>query len=168
MFEATINNLDEQAPSDACPQDKADHAEQIATAVLGKPTSRTPRQLRYGTHGSLALDIAGPKAGLFFDFETGKGGDIIDLVKRELNVDFIAAVTFCEQATGGVVSSRPAPIRSITPSPTQKELDDDQANRIGLALDIWKQTVPLNETLGEQYLKRERKLDVRCLALLSA
>ena len=41
-----------------------DHAEAAAMALLGKPTSRTSHELRFGRHGSLSVALAGPKSGL--------------------------------------------------------------------------------------------------------
>jgi len=137
---------------------RTDHAEQIATAVLGDPSSRTRRQLRYGTHGSLALDIAGPKAGLFFDFETGEGGDVIDLVKRECGVGFVEARTFCEQITGGII-----PLNRATPAP--RPVDDGEEKRKGWALNTWKQTEPIGGTPGEAYFVNTRKIDLGSIPL---
>lgn len=57
----------------------------VARHLLGEPnrplSSRS--QLRFGTHGSLAVEIAGAKAGTWYDHETGKGGGVLDLIARE-------------------------------------------------------------------------------------
>src|SRR6266511_1864768 len=42
----------------------------------------TRAQLRYGTHGSLAIEIAGDKRGEWYDHENKVGGGVIDLVRR--------------------------------------------------------------------------------------
>jgi hypothetical protein len=56
--------------------------EPIARRLLGEPnphlSSRT--ELRFGTHGSVAVVIAGPKRGTWFDHEAGQGGGALDLV----------------------------------------------------------------------------------------
>ena len=48
--------------------------------------SRTARcrraQLRYGTHGSLAIEIAGDKRGEWYDHENKVGVGAMDLVRR--------------------------------------------------------------------------------------
>ena len=41
----------------------------------------TRKEMRWGAKGSFSLAIAGPKAGCWFDHETGRGGDIIDFIK---------------------------------------------------------------------------------------
>src|SRR5689334_13684779 len=48
----------------------------LAEGLFGprNPSLSTRRQLRFGTHGSLSVEIAGPKRGLWHDFESGKGG----------------------------------------------------------------------------------------------
>jgi hypothetical protein len=45
----------------------------VAREILGEPTevNKTRREIRYGTRGSLSIDL---KKGTFFDNETGDGG----------------------------------------------------------------------------------------------
>ena len=52
----------------------------IAERFLGEPTSRRGTELRFGTHGSLSLDLG---KGTWFDHENEVGGGAIDLIKRE-------------------------------------------------------------------------------------
>ena len=62
------------------------HAAEIAVTVLGEPNLRlctSGRELQFGNRGSLAIAINGPKAGQWYDHETGEGGDLIDLIRRE-------------------------------------------------------------------------------------
>lgn len=63
----------------------AHHANAIARALLGEPnralSSKT--QLRFGTKGSLAIEIAGEAAGSWFDHENGVGGGMLDLIQRQ-------------------------------------------------------------------------------------
>ena len=56
----------------------AQHAETIAGALLGEPNKHlsTKHQLRFGTHGSLAVEIEGRKAGSWFDHESSVGGGL--------------------------------------------------------------------------------------------
>jgi putative DNA primase/helicase len=65
--------------------DLGSHAETIARALLGEPNQHlsTKSQLRFGTHGSVAVEIKGRKAGTWFDHEAGTGGGLLDLVIRE-------------------------------------------------------------------------------------
>jgi len=57
-----------------------------ADELLGQPNRRLSRvgELRYGTHGSLSVDLS---KNTWFDHELGEGGGVIDLVRRELGQD---------------------------------------------------------------------------------
>ena len=50
----------------------ADHAETIARALLGEPNGSlsTKGKLRFGNHGSLAVEIKGKRAGTWYCHET--------------------------------------------------------------------------------------------------
>ena len=49
---------------------------EIARTILGEPnkTLSSSRQLRFGTNGSVAVEIAGERRGEWFDHEAGVGG----------------------------------------------------------------------------------------------
>src|SRR5215472_5292594 len=61
---------------DLCP-----HIAKIAERVLGEPNKElsTFRQWRFGSHGSVAVEIAGPKRGTWFDHEEQVGGGAWEL-----------------------------------------------------------------------------------------
>jgi hypothetical protein len=61
----------------------ADNAEIVAEAILGEPSHRGREENRWGSRGSQAVRIKGPRRGLWFDHERGEGGDAIDLIARE-------------------------------------------------------------------------------------
>lgn len=54
----------------------------IARLLLGEPNAQlsTPSELRFGTKGSLKLDL---KTGTWWDYEVQEGGGIVDLIKRQ-------------------------------------------------------------------------------------
>jgi hypothetical protein len=62
--------------------DFASLIEPVAKILLGEPNKHLSKkdQLRYGSHGSLAIDI---KNGCWFDHENGKGGGVLELIERE-------------------------------------------------------------------------------------
>ena len=62
----------------------ADHAETIARALLGEPNKdhTTKSQLRYGDNGALAIEIAGKKAGTWYDHARETGGGMPELVEH--------------------------------------------------------------------------------------
>jgi hypothetical protein len=63
----------------------------VALRLLGKPNERLSRkknELRFGTHGSMAVNIA---TGEFFDHEAKVGGGVLDLVAHKRGGDRSAA-----------------------------------------------------------------------------
>jgi putative DNA primase/helicase len=78
----------------------ARHIGDIARAILGEPnnTLSTRTQLRFGQHGSIAVDIRGSKAGSWFDHESQQGGGPWDLIRIKLGkvdgdaVDWLKAI----------------------------------------------------------------------------
>ncbi|MFU7501508.1 MAG: hypothetical protein ACJBCI_07710, partial [Candidatus Tisiphia sp.] len=77
-------------------------AESLAIDLLGYPNSKLSNKstLKYGNKGSLAVKISGNKVGTWYDFESGKGGDIFDLVEKEKNYDFKEAVGYLQDRLG--------------------------------------------------------------------
>jgi hypothetical protein len=60
-----------------------DHMGEIAHRLLGEPNPHlsTRDQLRFGKHGSVAVEIAGEKAGTWYDHEHSEGGGALDLIR---------------------------------------------------------------------------------------
>jgi hypothetical protein len=59
--------------------------EPVARALLGAPNNLLSRdtELRYGTYGSLKIDL---NKNAWFDHEAKEGGGVLDLIKREVGV----------------------------------------------------------------------------------
>ena len=53
-------------------------APEVAKQLLGEPSSSSSKELRWGTHGSLTLNL---ESATWFSFEQDTGGGIIDLIK---------------------------------------------------------------------------------------
>src|SRR5262245_12654648 len=133
---------------DAARQELRARAAEIVGSFFGEPNRRlsTARQLRWGTHGSFALNVSGEKAGLWFDHENRQGGDIIDFLKHQLGYSIGDAIHYALRYLGpsfGV--SRPIIRRAA-----RQEADD--GIRIGRALQIWAGVLPLRGSLAERYL----------------
>jgi putative DNA primase/helicase len=64
----------------------ARHIGDIARAIFGEPNTAlsTRVQLRFGAHGSIAVEISGPKAGFWYDHEDEQGGGPWDLIRIKL------------------------------------------------------------------------------------
>ena len=60
-------------------------AEEVAQHYLGNPKIRSGGTLRYGMNkGSLVVTIQGPRQGLWRDFQTGEGGDMLKLIQHTM------------------------------------------------------------------------------------
>jgi hypothetical protein len=68
---------------------------------------RCPRECRWGPKGSLALAVAGPKAELRRDHETGDGGDLRDLIEHFRGGTSRPACDFAAKIVGGIVIELP-------------------------------------------------------------
>jgi hypothetical protein len=79
--------------------DLAAHIGPVAGKLLGEPnrTLSNGRELRYGTHGSLSVDI---EKGTWFDHENKQGGGVLDLVQRERNCDRRDAINWLKKNAG--------------------------------------------------------------------
>lgn len=67
--------------------------------MLGEPNGRlsSKEELRFGSNGSLALKIGGDQRGTWFDHESGEGGGVLDLVRRERGGDKASAVAWLSE-----------------------------------------------------------------------
>src|SRR5262245_57081700 len=137
----------------------ADRAEFIGPALLGEPTSKSRHELRWGRRGSVSLRLTGAKRGLWCDFESAEGGDLLDLVARQHDVRLGDAIKIAQRDYLG---------EAIAPTPNRPERSpsagaDDAEERTRSALRIWRETVPLAGTMGERYFVDRRRLDIRLL-----
>jgi AAA domain len=56
----------------------------VAREVLGEPSHQTKRELRYGTHGSLSIDL---EKGTFFDHEANEGGGVLLFLQKKAGLE---------------------------------------------------------------------------------
>jgi hypothetical protein len=61
----------------------------VAIELLGEPSQRSRDEYRFGTHGSMSVDL---RKGTFYDHEVGKGGGVVDLVMSRANTDRPGAI----------------------------------------------------------------------------
>jgi len=107
----------------------------LARHLLGEPNKSlsTATQLRYGSKGSLAVDIAGDKAGKWFDHEGGVGGDGLELVCHKLNLRNGEACEWAKQWLGISTPKSQPPVK---------------------VTDILKDCIPVSGTPAEHYLRQ--------------
>jgi hypothetical protein len=69
---------------------------QTARVLLGEPNAHLSKatELRFGTHGSMSLDL---EKGTFYDHENMVGGGVLDLVTREIGGSHVDAVEWLKQ-----------------------------------------------------------------------
>ena len=82
----------------------------LAQSLLGdpSPSHSTKSQLRYGTKGSMAIEIAGPRAGRWYDHEAGVGGDGLELIRHHKNLSDTEARRWA-RGWVGEIQHRPTP-----------------------------------------------------------
>ena len=130
-----------------------------AIELLGEPSNRTARELRYGQHGSLSIDL---RKRVWHDFETGEGGGVLALVQRELGGDQTAAWRwleshdFIEAGDSASAAIRPAPAWAMSRDLAKPKADTEKARerrlKIETARAIWNAGKPADDTLGRAYL----------------
>ena len=128
------------------------YLEAIGIGEMGKPSEQSKTAIKWGTHGSLVLNLAGRFCGEFHSWETGEHGDIIAFVARARNVSIGEAIRIVSEYVGGSPQSVPT-IRTVS------KVSDSGANT-AVALCKWRATKPIKGTLGEIYYGQHRKLDV--------
>jgi putative DNA primase/helicase len=136
----------------------ADDIERLAEELLGAPNKGLSRrgQLRFGSKGSLSLELRGHKRGTWYDHEAGQGGGPIGLVRHVRSCGYDAAVEWAWQWVGGAISFAPPPAR---PKPQADiEPDETEAARIATARRMWIQSRAIAGTLAERYLVETRAI----------
>jgi len=120
----------------------------LAPQLLGlAPTYKGRTEWRFRSRGSLAVAIAGPKRGCWFDHEAGRGGDALDLIACTQNCGRQEAWHWALNWLGHAPRpSLPAPI-SQRARQASKDRGQEQA-RV-----IWGEAIAPSETPVEAYLR---------------
>ena len=88
-----------------------------ALEILGQPAERRGNEWRYGRHGSLVVNVDGQRAGSWHDFESGRGGGVLELLRHYQGLDKPQALEWlrtrdllqdAHPGTPGRTESRPA------------------------------------------------------------
>ncbi|MEF3058714.1 phage/plasmid primase, P4 family [Ralstonia solanacearum] len=89
----------------------ASHMQAVATLLLGEPAERKANELRYGTRGSLSIDL---ESGVWHDHEANTGGGVLALIERETGNAGRAAVDWMgQQGITPANDNTPAPRKRI-------------------------------------------------------
>jgi putative DNA primase/helicase len=146
-----------------------DRLESLAETLLGPHNKARSRrtQWRWGTQGSLSLEIAGRKRGAWWSHESGEGGGPIELIQHVRRCSFADAVAWGADFTG-LSRSNGADRGTYTAEAEQRrrqrereqaehdaEAAADEQHRVENAQRLWLRTVPA-PNLVDQYLGRVR------------
>lgn len=106
----------------------APHMEVVAKALLGDPNKglSSKAELRYGSHGSMCIDL---EKGAWYDNEAGEGGGVLALVTRQTGRTNGAAVDYLRNDLGiHIEDTRPVlqkPAASMRMVATYDYIDED-------------------------------------------
>ncbi len=94
------------------PPEFAAAADLIARSLLGDPDQETTAkdgstELRWGGRGAFKVTVDGPKAGLFYDNETGSGGNLLKLITERNSCDEIEAIAWAKSLGVDIQSKHP-------------------------------------------------------------
>ncbi|WP_371218719.1 toprim domain-containing protein [Orientia tsutsugamushi] len=80
----------------------ASRTETIACELLGKPNEHLSKngKMRWGDRGKIVVNIGGSRAGKWYDFSAGQGGDLLSLVQRERVCSFFEAKEYLKTILG--------------------------------------------------------------------
>ena len=120
-----------------------DRCEELAEQLLGRPSSKSRREIRWGSHGKIRLKLATAR---WSDFSTGDYGDIFDLAKRELGVDFAGACDWAREQL-----SMPKQRRQVRPEVAKADDEDSPEARAQRARVLYLNSKPAG-AFGFRYL----------------
>lgn len=169
------SSADHSAAMDKLREALRNKAANVAEALLGPPNRKlsSRRELRWNGTGSIAVQIAGPKAGLAYDYAAAEGGDLIWLIRRERACDFDTAAAWGANTVGmrwpnrkgnGADHTHSANAEQRQKDREHKRIEQeaaaaaDKAGRINAAQRTWDGCVPIDGTVAETYLIECRKI----------
>ena len=130
--------------------------EAVALEIMGEPRVRRGDQWRYGTHGSLVVNVNGIHAGRWRSWEDDKGGGVVDLLQYRLGLDRQEAWAWLQarQMADRDLSTKrasPAPQETLAPIPARPPTPraKQQRNDEGLlrfAQDLWAESLQVSTT----------------------
>jgi len=134
----------------------------IALEICGLPNRRlsNTHQLRFGSKGSLSIDLRAATAGKWHNHETGEGGSILDLIMCQLGYDFPAAYDWLLRRLGfGDHAPKSDAILRMREEQAFQAVAQEtvqaarQAKQLSKAQGIWEASTCPEGTLVETYLR---------------
>ncbi|MCC8399436.1 MAG: toprim domain-containing protein [Rickettsia endosymbiont of Platyusa sonomae] len=96
------SNLNSQQEMTNLKQQLLLRAAEIGVSLLGEPNKHLSSRdtLRWEKDGKITMKIVGNKAGTWYDFSEGKGGDLFALVQKKKNCNFVQAKEYLQDMIG--------------------------------------------------------------------
>lgn len=127
---------------------------EVARRLLGEPQriEAGGNTWRYGTYGSMAVNVGGERGGTWYDFEAAEGGGVLDLVATKLSSDRAGAVRWLKEQ--GLIASRSAGAPRIAPRvpPPKPKPQQKPVPTADLAAAILRVAVRADDTAARVYL----------------
>ncbi|CAL7961583.1 hypothetical protein GAMM_250009 [Gammaproteobacteria bacterium] len=143
-------------------QSLENQAENIVERLLGRPNNKlsSSKEWRYGNKGSLVVDMAGNKRGLWKNFETGEYGNLMTLLQRELGLSFPETLKYASDMFGGFQNHIPLSKISKDQIGTNKntKANAEKNKTSEYAQKLAKESLPISGTIAEKYLKKHRSI----------
>ncbi len=109
---------------------------------------------------SLGVHLTGAKAGVWSDFASGEGGDLVDLVKAVTGLDTAGAIRWAKSWLGIGDVERPTPAPRAQSDRKMIERSDDSAGRTKAGRAIWQASQGAIDTLVEKPFLRSRGITI--------
>jgi putative DNA primase/helicase len=120
---------------------------ELAQALTGEaPTQRARDCWRWRHKGSLAVEVSGPKRGLWHDHEAGQGGDALALIAHLRRTGLREAIQWGRTWLGDDAAP-------VTPAPAPRPSTPAVAASRPMALRLWQEARPAAGTPVETYLR---------------
>jgi putative DNA primase/helicase len=98
--------------------------EPVARRLLGEPNKdlSDKNTLKWGTRGSMAVEIAGENAGTWYDHEAGAGGGVLDLIRERAALTNGAALDWLGSNIDSSIGAKPSGTTSSEGKPARPKL----------------------------------------------
>ncbi|CAM4390458.1 MAG: ATP-dependent RecD-like DNA helicase [Legionellaceae bacterium] len=140
-----------------------ENAEVVVESLLGKPDKIVSTGYRYGSQkGSLIVTLKGEKRGSWYDFQTGEGSNLFNLIGKNLGhhpkKDFLKTAEYAARLVGFMPRENESVSKSKKTKISIKNLGftEHQKKRIALANKLERESMIIHGTLGEMYLRKQR------------
>ncbi len=134
-------------------------AEVVVENILGKRNQALSHgnSWRYGSKGSLSIQMAGDHRGLWNNFETGEKGNLFGLIQSHLGLGFKEALDYAANITGDKWRTQQGSKVQAVQKPVEKAPEESRSAIY--AKQLVAESKPIEGTLVETYLKETRRIE---------